>query len=250
MREKIIAGNWKMNMLVRDAVGFVSALAAQIGEPDKTVVVCAGATCLMPMAHAAQNTPVNIGAQNVHWAASGAFTGELSAAQILETGAKYVVIGHSERRQYFGETDKTVQMRTLAALNAGLRPIVCVGETRAEREGGTTEKVLAAQLAAALAELPAEKIGSLVLAYEPVWAIGTGLVAMPEQAQETISFIRKTVAGQLGAKVAQNLPILYGGSMNEVNAHALLAMPDIDGGLIGGASLDVSKLSKIVLTKI
>ncbi len=187
------------------------------------------------MTKAAAGSNIKIGAENVHWAANGAFTGEISADMLKEYGVEYAIIGHSERRQYFGETDETVNKRTLAALNAGITPIVCVGETLSERENGTTEKVLLKQLTDGLKNV--EDITKVVIAYEPVWAIGTGKTATDGQAQETIAFIRKTIGQLFCPKCAEQIIIQYGGSMNAGNCKGLMAQPDIDGGLIGGASL-------------
>ena len=199
------------------------------------VALCVPAILIPEMTKAAAGSNIKIGAENVHWAANGAFTGEISADMLKEYGVEYAIIGHSERRQYFGETDETVNKRTLAALNAGITPIVCVGETLSERENGTTEKVLLKQLTDGLKGV--EDITKVVIAYEPVWAIGTGKTATDEQAQETIAFIRKTIGQLFCPKCAEKIIIQYGGSMNAGNCKGLMAQPDIDGGLIGGASL-------------
>ncbi len=199
------------------------------------VALCVPAILIPEMTKAAAGSNIKIGAENVHWAANGAFTGEISADMLKEYGVEYAIIGHSERRQYFGETDETVNKRTLAALNAGITPIVCVGELLEERENGTTEKVLLKQLTDGLKGV--EDITKVVIAYEPVWAIGTGKTATDEQAQETIAFIRKTIGQLFCPKCAEQIIIQYGGSMNAGNCKGLMAQPDIDGGLIGGASL-------------
>ncbi len=199
------------------------------------VALCVPAILIPEMTKAAAGSNIKIGAENVHWAANGAFTGEISADMLKEYGVEYAIIGHSERRQYFGETDETVNKRTLAALNAGITPIVCVGELLEERENGTTEKVLLKQLTDGLKGV--EDITKVVIAYEPVWAIGTGKTATDEQAQETIAFIRKTIGQLFCPKCAEKIIIQYGGSMNAGNCKGLMAQPDIDGGLIGGASL-------------
>ena len=193
-----------------------------------------------------QGSNIGLGAQNVHWAEKGAFTGEISAAMLKELGVQYVVIGHSERRQYFGETDETVNKRTKAALAAGLKPIVCVGETLAEREAGATTKVVERQVRVGLAGLHSADWDQLVLAYEPVWAIGTGKTATTAQAQEVHAFIRKLLAELAGAEAAAKLRIQYGGSMKPENAKELISQPDIDGGLIGGASLEAKSFADIV----
>lgn len=199
------------------------------------VALCVPAILIPEMTKAAAGSNIKIGAENVHWAANGAFTGEISADMLKEYGVEYAIIGHSERRQYFGETDETVNKRTLAALNAGITPIVCVGELLEERENGTTEKVLLKQLTDGLKGV--EDITKVVIAYEPVWAIGTGKTATDGQAQETIAFIRKTIGQLFCPKCAEQIIIQYGGSMNAGNCKGLMAQPDIDGGLIGGASL-------------
>lgn len=199
------------------------------------VALCVPAILIPEMTKAAAGSNIKIGAENVHWAANGAFTGEISADMLKEYGVEYAIIGHSERRQYFGETDETVNKRTLAALNAGITPIVCVGETLSERENGTTEKVLLKQLTDGLKNV--EDITKVVIAYEPVWAIGTGKTATDGQAQETIAFIRKTIGQLFCPKCAEKVIIQYGGSMNAANCKGLMAQSDIDGGLIGGASL-------------
>ena len=199
------------------------------------VALCVPAILIPEMTKAAAGSNIKIGAENVHWAANGAFTGEISADMLKEYGVEYAIIGHSERRQYFGETDETVNKRTLAALNAGITPIVCVGETLSERENGTTEKVLLKQLTDGLKNV--EDITKVVIAYEPVWAIGTGKTATDEQAQETIAYIRKKIGELFCPKCAEKIIIQYGGSMNAGNCKGLMAQPDIDGGLIGGASL-------------
>ena len=199
------------------------------------VALCVPAILIPEMTKAAAGSNIKIGAENVHWAANGAFTGEISADMLKEYGVEYAIIGHSERRQYFGETDESVNKRTLAALNAGITPIVCVGETLSERENGTTEKVLLKQLTDGLKGV--EDITKVVIAYEPVWAIGTGKTATDGQAQETIAFIRKTIGQLFCPKCAEKIIIQYGGSMNAGNCKGLMAQPDIDGGLIGGASL-------------
>jgi len=236
-RTKLIAGNWKMNRTVAEAIALTKALTACAAEMRGVdVVVCPPFTSLAAVAQAVAGTPVRVGAQNVHWAASGAFTGEVSAAMLAEVPVSHVIIGHSERRQYFGETDETVNKRLLAALGAGLTPIVCVGELLAQRQGGQTEAVVSAQVAKGLAGLSAQQLGATVIAYEPVWAIGTGLTATPAQAQEVHALIRGLLRRSHGA-VAEAVRILYGGSMKAANARELLQQPDIDGGLIGGASL-------------
>lgn len=234
-RKPFIAGNWKMNMTVATGTKLIEELKPLVKEANCDVCLCVPAILIPAMKKAAEGSNINIGAENVHWAANGAYTGEISADMLKDYGVKYVIIGHSERRQYFGETDETVNKRTLTALNAGLTPIVCVGETLEERESGKTNEVLHRQLKVGLNGI--EDVTKIVIAYEPVWAIGTGKTATDEQAQETIAYIRKTVGELFCPKCAEKLIIQYGGSMNAGNCKGLMAQPDIDGGLIGGASL-------------
>lgn len=234
-RKPFIAGNWKMNMTAESGTKLINELKPLVKDADCDVALCVPAILIPAMVKAAEGSNIKIGAENVHWAASGAFTGEISADMLKEYGVEYVIIGHSERRQYFGETDETVNKRLLTALNSGLKPIVCVGETLAEREAGETEKVLTRQLSEGLKGV--EDIKKVVIAYEPVWAIGTGKTATNEQAQETIAFIRKKIGELFCPKCAEKVIIQYGGSMNAANCKGLMAQPDIDGGLIGGASL-------------
>ncbi len=224
-----------MNMTAESGKELIAQLKPLIKEAKCNVALCVPAILIPAMVKAAKGSKIKIGAQNVHWAKSGAYTGEISADMLKEYGVKYVIIGHSERRQYFGETDETVNKRTLLALENELTPIVCVGETLSERENGQTEKVLLKQLTEGLKGV--EDVTKLVIAYEPVWAIGTGKTATDEQAQETIKYIRKTLGKLFGVKNANRVIIQYGGSMNAKNCKGLMAQPDIDGGLIGGASL-------------
>lgn len=249
-RRKLIAGNWKMNKTAAEGVALLdeikAALPAGLGAAGPEVVVCPPFTTLGAVAAKASGSIVAVGAQNVHWAANGAFTGEISAAMLKSVPVTHAIIGHSERRQYFGETDATVNQRTRAALAEGLTVIVCVGETLAEREAGRTMDVVGKQTREGLAGLTAADMGRVVVAYEPVWAIGTGKVATDAQAQEVHAFIRKTLRELFGAAVAGATRILYGGSMKPDNAAGLLAQTDIDGGLIGGASLKASDFAAIV----
>ena len=245
-RKTLIAGNWKMNKTAAEALPLIEGLTAKATAMAAVdVVVCPPFTTLAAVAKAAAGSPIKVGAQNVHWAASGAFTGEISAAMLAEIPVSYVIIGHSERRQYFGETDATVNQRLLAALAAGLTPIVCVGELLDQREGGRTEAVVGEQIRLGLAGLSAEQLARTVIAYEPVWAIGTGRTATPQQAQDVHAFIRAQLRQTHGA-VADGVRILYGGSMKKENARELLSQPDIDGGLIGGASLKVDDFMGII----
>lgn len=236
-RKPFIAGNWKMNMTAESGKELIAQLKPLVKEAKCNVALCVPAILIPAMVKAAKGSKIKIGAQNVHWAASGAYTGEISCEQLKEYGVKYAIIGHSERRQYFGETDEGVNKRTLAALANDITPIVCVGETLEERENGKTEKVLSTQLTDGLTGV--EDITKVVIAYEPVWAIGTGKTATDEQAEETIKFIRTKLGKLFGVKNANKVIIQYGGSMNAKNCKGLMAQPDIDGGLIGGASLKV-----------
>ena len=210
------------------------------------MAVCPTFTSLAAAVEVLKGSNVKVGAQNIHWADNGAFTGEISGAMLKEIGVEYVIIGHSERRQYFGETDETVNKRIKAALKYELKPIVCIGETLAEREGGKTNDVLAVQLKGGLADLTAADMANITIAYEPVWAIGTGKTATPEMAQETHAFIRKTLTDMFGAEVAENTVVQYGGSMKAENAAALTAQKDIDGGLIGGAALKADSFTALI----
>lgn len=246
MRKPIIAGNWKMNKTPAEAVALVKELIPLVKDAACEVVVCPTAVCLSAVHEAIKGTNIKLGAQNVHFAESGAYTGELSAQMLKEVGVEYVIIGHSERRQYFGETDKTVNARTLAAAKAGLTPIVCVGEMLDEREAGYTDTLVTYQTQMALTGLTAEQAAQVVIAYEPVWAIGTGKTATDEQANETIGVIRRAVAAQFGEETAEKVRIQYGGSMKPANVKGLMAQAEIDGGLIGGASLKAVDFSQVV----
>ena len=248
VRKAIIAGNWKMNKTRPEAKELLEAIKPLVAnaEGKVEVIACVPFTNLETAVAATAGSNVKVGAENVHFEKSGAFTGEISADMLVEVGVEYVVIGHSERRQYFGETDETVNKRTIAALNAGLKPIVCVGELKWERECNITDEVVARQIKLDLFGLTAEQVKNVVIAYEPVWAIGTGLTATPDQAQEVCAFIRATLAKLYDQATADAVTIQYGGSMNAKNAAELLAKPDIDGGLIGGASLKAPDFNTIV----
>ena len=243
MRKPIIAGNWKMNNTAKAGAALVEELKPLVKNANCEVVVCVPAIDIPAVAEALKGSNIALGAQNVHFAEKGAYTGEISADMLKEYNVKYVIIGHSERRQYFGETDETVNKRTHAALAAGLIPIVCIGESLEERETGKTEEVLEKQIKTGMAGI--DDISRIVIAYEPVWAIGTGKTATAEQANETIGFIRKTCAEVFCPKCAEKVRIQYGGSMNAGNCKQLMAMPEIDGGLIGGASLKAHDFSEI-----
>lgn len=247
-RAAVIAGNWKMNKTQAEAKLLLSEMLPMLdgANCDVDVVACVPFTDLALAVDMASNTNLKIGAQNCHFEQSGAFTGEISAPMLVEVGAKYAIVGHSERRQYFGETDETVNKRAAAVVAAGLTAIVCVGELLEQREGGETEAVVTSQTKAALAGFSAADMKNVIIAYEPVWAIGTGKTATAEQANEVCALIRNTVAGLFDQGVADALTIQYGGSMNAQNADELLAQPDVDGGLIGGASLKAADFAAIV----
>ena len=236
-RKVIVAGNWKMNKNAAEGRALVEALKNGIaGLEAAEIVVCPPFTTIGSVVEAAAGSAIGVGAQNIHWEASGAFTGEISADMLKTSGVQYVIIGHSERRQYFGETNETVNKRLKAAIAAGLTPIVCVGELLEEREGNKTEAVLSEQIRVGFADIDAKDAEKIVVAYEPVWAIGTGKTATPEMAQEAHAFIRGELRALFG-NVADAMRIQYGGSMKASNARELVAQPDIDGGLIGGAAL-------------
>lgn len=246
MRKPIIAGNWKMNMTPAEAEALVSALLPLVRDAACEVVVCPPFVDLYAVSRLVAGTNVRLGAQNVHWAAKGAFTGEISADMLSAFGVGYAIIGHSERRQYFGETDEGVNARAKATLAAGITPIICVGETLEQRESGVTDALVSAQAKAALAGMEMEQAASVVIAYEPIWAIGTGKTATAEQAAEVCTSIRTTVRHLYGARIARSITIQYGGSMKPGNAAELLAQPDIDGGLIGGAALKPADFVEII----
>lgn len=245
-RKAIIAGNWKMNKTPNEAKELLTAIIPAVKDADCEVIACVPYVDLSVALEVTKGTNVKIGAENCHWAESGAFTGEISTGMLKEMGVEYVVLGHSERRQYFGETDETVNKRTKAALAAGLKPIVCVGELLWERECDITEEVIARQIKLDLFDVSAEDVKKTVIAYEPVWAIGTGKTATAEQAEEVCAFIRATLAKLYSEDVAQAVTIQYGGSMNDGNADELLSKTNVDGGLIGGASLVAEKFAAIV----
>ena len=247
MRRTVIAGNWKMNFTPAEATEFINAVKPLVaGKNNCDVIFCAPYVTIAAAQEAAKGSDIKIGAENVHFAEKGAYTGEVSAKMLTACGVEYVIVGHSERRQYFGETDETVNLRTKAALAAGMKVILCLGEVKEQRLSGITDEVVAMQTKLDLKDVTAEELKNIIIAYEPVWAIGTGLTATPEQAQETIHVIRETLAKLYGKKAAEEVTIQYGGSMNEKNAAELLAKPDVDGGLIGGASLVPEKFAAIV----
>jgi triosephosphate isomerase (TIM) len=247
-RRPFIAGNWKMNKTIAAAESFIQTLLPQVGAVDDVdIVICPPFTALQAMVDSARGSSVQVYAQNMHESDSGAFTGEVSAPMLTEIGVQGVILGHSERREYYSETDKALQQKVPKALEVGLMPILCVGETEEERERGDTERKLRHQVQEGLERVAAEQLPGVVVAYEPIWAIGTGLVATAEQAQEAIAFVRALVEDRDKA-AGQAVRILYGGSLNADNAAELLALPDVDGALIGGASLDPASFAKIVET--
>jgi triosephosphate isomerase len=243
-RTPYIAANWKMNKTVAEAAEFIDALLPRIAATQNDVVVCPPFTALHEVVERRRGTAVRVAAQNMHEGDAGAFTGEISAPMLVELDVEAVVLGHSERRQFFGETDEALAKKVPAALAADLEPILCVGESDEAREGGQTETVLERQLRADLAEVADEDIAKVVIAYEPIWAIGTGKVATPEQAQEACAFIRDVLRARGAA--ADDVRILYGGSVKPGNAAELLALPDVDGALVGGAALDAEDFAAIV----
>ena len=245
-RKAVIAGNWKMNKTPNEAKELLTAIIPAVKDADCEVIACVPYVDLSVALEVTKGTNVKIGAENCHWAESGAFTGEISTGMLKEMGVEYVVLGHSERRQYFGETDETVNKRTKAALAAGLKPIVCVGELLWERECNITEEVIARQIKLDLWAVTEDELKNIIIAYEPVWAIGTGKTATAEQAEEVCAFIRATVAKLYNQEAADALTIQYGGSMNDGNADELLSKVNVDGGLIGGASLVAEKFAAIV----
>ncbi len=247
MRKKIVAGNWKMNMTTEEATRLVNGLKLDLANfREVEIVVCPPFTALSTVSSLVQGTHIDLGAQNMHWAKSGAYTGEISSAMLRELFCHFVILGHSERRQYFGETDEIVNKKVKAALASALRPIVCVGETLAEREAGKVSDVISTQVRGSLAGLSQQEILECVIAYEPVWAIGTGKTATSAQAQEVHALIRQVLASMFDASIAQGVRIQYGGSVKPGNAKELFSMPDIDGGLIGGAALDAKSFIDIV----
>lgn len=246
LRKAVIAGNWKMNKTPEEAKALVSAILPAAQNAGCEVVVCVPFVDLFPVLEAAKGSRLGVGAQNCHWAPSGAFTGEISAPMLSSMGVQYVIIGHSERRTYFGETDKTVNQRIRAALDSGLSVILCVGESLEQREQGITSELVSLQTKIALCGVSDEELKRIIIAYEPIWAIGTGKTATAEQANEVCATIRSAVASLYGSASADALTIQYGGSMNAKNADELLAQPDVDGGLIGGASLKPDDFARII----
>ncbi|WP_409967083.1 triose-phosphate isomerase [Bengtsoniella intestinalis] len=246
-RKTVIAGNWKMNMTASETKKFAEEMKKVMPRAKWCdTLICVPACNLQAATRAFKDLRIAVGAENVYYEAKGAYTGEISAEMLKDLSIKYAIVGHSERREYFGETDEIVNKKALAALEAGITPIVCVGESLAQREMGVTNEWIALQVKAALAGVPAEKMRRVIVAYEPIWAIGTGKTATSEQAGEVCTLIRATIRSLYGARVARSVTIQYGGSMNPTNAQELLAQPDIDGGLIGGASLKPEQFVAII----
>jgi len=247
-RRPYIIGNWKLNKTIAEAEAFVQALLPRVAAVDGVDFgVCPSFLSLQPVVDSARGSQLGVFAQNMHQADSGAFTGEVSAPMLVEVDVQGVLLGHSERRETFGETDAALREKVPRALGAGLVPVLCVGETEEERERGETEEKLRRQVTEDLAGVPAERLADVVIAYEPIWAIGTGKTATPDQAQEAVAFVRSLVGG-LDAGAAEEVRVLYGGSVNKDNLGELLAMPDVDGGLVGGASLDPAAFAQMVET--
>ncbi len=246
LRKAVIAGNWKMNKTPSEAKALITELKPLVANADCDVVICVPYVDLQVALEETAGTNIKVGAENCHWAASGAFTGEIAAPMLKEMGVEYVVIGHSERRQYFGETDETVRDRTRAALDNGLKVILCVGETLEQREKNITFETVAIQTKVALTGVSEAELENIIIAYEPVWAIGTGKTATDEQANEVNHYIRTLIADLYSKEAADKFVVQYGGSMNAGNAEGLVAQQDIDGGLIGGASLKPADFAKIV----
>ena len=245
-RKAVIAGNWKMNKTPAETTEIINAMKPLVKDADCSVVLCVPYVDIHAALTAAEGSNIEIGAENCHWEKSGAYTGEISADMLTAMGVKYVITGHSERRQYFGETDITVNKRTVAAVNAGLTAIVCVGETLEQREQGITAELVAMQTKIALGGISKEQLDKIIIAYEPVWAIGTGKTATADQAEEVCAVIRETIAKVYDNEAAEALTIQYGGSMNAANADELVSKVNVDGGLIGGASLKAEDFSIIV----
>ena len=246
MRRKVIAGNWKMNMLPNEAMKFIEELTPLVKDSESEVIICAPYTDLFYVLMQAQETNIKVGAQNMHFEEKGAYTGEVSGKMLKAIGVEYVIIGHSERRQYFAETDETVNKKIKAAFEYELKPIVCVGETLEQREAGKTKEIITNQTRLALEGLTKEQAQNTIIAYEPIWAIGTGKTATSEDANNSIKEIRAEVERNFGKDVAENIIIQYGGSVKSKNAKELFETSDIDGGLVGGASLEAEEFSKIV----
>ena len=246
MRRKVIAGNWKMNLLPNEAIELIEGLAPQVKKTKNDVIICVPFTDLFYSLLSVQNTNIKVGAQNMHFEESGAYTGEVSGKMLQSINVEYVIIGHSERRQYFAETDETVNKKVKAAISYNLKPIICVGETLEQREAGKTVDIITTQTRLALEGLKPEEMSTITIAYEPIWAIGTGKTATSQDANNSIKAIREEVRRLYGDEIADEIIILYGGSVNSSNAKELFETSDIDGGLVGGASLKADEFAKIV----
>ncbi len=246
MRKKVIAGNWKMNKLPNEAIELVEKLTPLVKNTDNEVIVCVPYIDLFYVLMQTQGTNIKVGAQNMHWEEKGAYTGEISGDMLSKMGVEYVIIGHSERRAYFAETDETVNKKIKAALSYNLKPIVCVGESLEQRETGVAKEIITKQTELALEGIEAKDLEKIIIAYEPIWAIGTGKTATKEDANESIKWIREKIVEKYGQQVANGVIIQYGGSVKSSNAKELFEMSDIDGGLVGGASLDAEEFAKIV----
>lgn len=246
MRKPIIAGNWKMHKTIAEAVEFVNEIKGKVNNTDVEAVICAPFTLLKDLKAATKGTPIKIGAQNMHYADNGAFTGEISAPMLKELDIDYVVLGHSERRQYFNETNETVNKKVLKALEAGIDPILCIGETLEEREADKTKDVCKVQTEKALENVTAEDMKKVVIAYEPIWAIGTGKTATAEQANDVIAYVREVVKGLYGEEISEEVRIQYGGSVKPSNVSEIMNQTDIDGALVGGASLQPADFTELV----
>ncbi|NLC87499.1 MAG: triose-phosphate isomerase [Clostridiaceae bacterium] len=246
MRRKIIAGNWKMNKLPNEAMEFINSLQERIKDIQCEVVLCVPYTDLFYSLLTAQGTSINIGAQNMHWEESGSYTGEISANMLKCINVNYVIIGHSERRKYFAETDELINKKLITAISHEITPILCIGENLKERALGIQEEIVLKQITIALQGLSKEQVKNVIIAYEPIWAIGTGKVATKEDVNNMLKGIRKQISIMYDENVAQNITLLYGGSVNKDNAKELLNIPDMDGALVGGASLDASEFGKLL----
>ncbi|QEZ68964.1 triose-phosphate isomerase [Paraclostridium bifermentans] len=246
MRKPIIAGNWKMHKTIAEAVEFVNEIKGKVNNTDVEAVICAPFTLLKDLKEATKGTPIKIGAQNMHYADNGAFTGEISAPMLKELDIDYVVLGHSERRQYFNETNETVNKKVLKALEAGIDPILCIGETLEEREADKTKDVCKVQTEKALENVTAEDMKKVVIAYEPIWAIGTGKTATADQANDVIAYVREVVKGLYGEEISEEVRIQYGGSVKPSNVSEIMNQTDIDGALVGGASLQPADFTELV----
>lgn len=245
MRTKVIAGNWKMNKTPSETAEFLTALKESVKGIENEIIAAVPFVCIPAALAAAKDSNIKIAAQNMHWEEKGAYTGEVSGAMLKDLGIEYVIIGHSERREYFAETNETVNLKAHAAFKYGIKPIICVGESLLQRDEGVTAEHVRYQVKVALKDLSAEQVESLIIAYEPIWAIGTGRTATTEQAQEVCKIIRDTVCELYGNETAGKVRIQYGGSVNAQTADSLFSMPDIDGGLVGGASLKVNDFTVI-----